>query len=85
MALLMIFSCSHDGIEISMREEDSSPEVVMGWLFRILLHSIDKCLSQIITAKFLYQFIIVDLFVIGTANVIRRHHEIVLFFLVQNS
>ena len=79
--LLVCFTGSEDGIKISMREEDASPDEVMRWLFRILLDSLDLFLSDMIASKLLNKFVVIDFLVGAAGNRIGIDHEIVLLFL----
>lgn len=64
----MVLVCIQDEIQLPMRKEDSSLDVVMCWPFGESFDSVDHVLFNIVTSKFIDELVVIDFFVGGVLN-----------------
>ena len=66
-------------VKVPVREENASPNEVMGWSLCELFNSLYHFFSDMITAKLIDKFIIVDLFARCAGDGVGVDHKIFLF------
>lgn len=75
----MILDSIEDEIKISMRKEDASANIVMGWSVGKFLDSFYDFLSDVIAAEFMNEFIVIDFFAGGAGDSVGIDNEIFFF------
>lgn len=75
----VFFKGRENDIQISVREENISGQIFMGWLFGQFLDSAYEVFVQVIASKFFDKFVVVNLFSGGVGDHVRVDDD--LFFL----